>query len=358
MTVAKLISMIGGSGKTQTILRYMSNCQSRYKDGMMFLNADSAESLAESFSNIHDSLRLPETSNKVASVKSWLSSRENSQWLMVFDHADDLQTLELTKYFPITASGHIIITSRDQGIIGSIAADGCVLGPLHPSDAVEVLLDCAGVREPSTHDLESAKSIVKLLGALPIALSQEAAFIRSRHKTLTEYLNMNMTRRNDILHVEPRLQESKKPILSLWEDNFNEIQYYSQDAMSILLLFCFLDGTSIPEHVLRRGSSPRKRWGEDGEVTEVSAEAEGVDSSITKLLQDEFQFDSIVAKLLSYSLISCRNDANGWREFSINPLVQYCAAQRLSSSIISEWRWQAILLICHAFPTDRYIEPG
>lgn len=115
------------------------------------------------------------------------------------------------------------------------------------------------------------------------------------------------------------------------------------------MLFSFLEPSFIPEEVLHRGSSSQKRWGRDGEVVEICAEDEGVSEFLTKTIQGDIDFDLAVEKLLSYSLISCNKESNGFRNFSIHPLVQYCATQRLPPVEVNKWRWQAILLVCHAF---------
>jgi hypothetical protein len=323
----------------------------------MFLNATSTSSLAADFSRLHDLLGLGEADNKIASVKRWLSKEENSQWLMVFDNADDLCSVPLLKYFPVTSWGHIIITSRDQAALGVVAEEGCTLGSLASEEAMAILLETAGIHQPSPDDLQNAENIVGLLGSLPLAVSQAGAFVRSRHKTLKEYHRLYLRQRRDVLQFRPRLGDSERTVLTAWELNFEQIERDSKDATSLLLLFCFLKPSAIPEAVLHRGSFPQKRWGTDGEVTEVPAEAEGLDSSLTQLIRNELEFDAAIEKLLSFSLISCNKETNGFRNFSIHPLVQYCAVQRISSLTAKNWRWQAILLICHAFQRNRYLEP-
>lgn len=131
----------------------------------------------------------------------------------------------------------------------------------------------------------------------------------------------------------------------------------SPDAVNLLLLFSFLEPSCIPELVLHRGSSSQKRWGSNGEVIEIPAGDEGVEDCLTNVIQGDFEFDIAIQKLLSFSLISCNKESGGLRNFSIHPLVQYCAVQRLSPSEVNRWRWQALLLICHAFPRNRYLEP-
>jgi hypothetical protein len=181
--------------------------------------------------------------------------------------------------------------------------------------------------------------------------------MRSRHKSLEDYQRLFQLRRRELLQYTPPLGGSYGAVLATEEVSFKQLEQESQDAINLLLLFSFLEPSSIPEIVLHRGSTPQKRWGNDGEVIEIPAEDEGVDETLTRVIQNDFDFDAAVEKLLSFSLVYCNRETNGLRNFSIHPLVQYCAAQRLSRKESNKWRWQAILLICHAFPRNRYIEP-
>lgn len=347
----------GGSGKTQMALHYAIQNSSKYRTGVAFLNAASVASLAADFDRLNDLLNLGESKNKISSVRSWLSKPENSQWLLVIDNADDLATVPIHIYLPAVNWGHVIITSRDQAIIGSIAEEGHVLTSLTTEDAAQLLLEGSGIQRPSQGETEEARNIADLLGSLPLALVQAAAFVRSRYRSLKEYRNLYMTRRNEILSFSPRLGGTSEAVLTAWEINFKQVEKESPGATCLLLLFSFLESSSIPEVVLHRGSSPQKRWGKDGEVTEICAEDEGVDAGLARAIQGDLEFDTAVEKLLSFSLVSCNKESNGLRNFSIHPLVQYCATQRLSPSEVNRWRWQALLLVCHAFPRNRYIEP-
>jgi hypothetical protein len=67
---------------------------------------------------------------------------------MVFDNADDLLSVPISKYFPVVPWGHILITSRDQDAIGAVAEEGSTIGPLAIGDAIAVLLERADIRQP------------------------------------------------------------------------------------------------------------------------------------------------------------------------------------------------------------------
>lgn len=347
----------GGSGKTQTALHWIMRNAHQYRTGVMLLNATSAASLIADFDRLHEDLRLPESNNKVNTVKKWLSKPENTGWLMVFDNADDLDSVTIQAYLPIVNWGHVLITTRNQAAIGGVTDDGLVLNPLATDQAMELLLKRSGIHNANEKEVEEAKAVALLLGSLPLALVQAGAFVRSRHRTLEEYHRLYLTHQHGLLSFSARFGNTDKAVLTAWEINFKQIEHDSPNAASILLLFSFLEPSSIPEMLLHRGTSPQKRWNNDGEVMDVPAEKEGVDSSLIRAITDELEFDAAVERLLSFSLITCKKESTGRRVFSIHPLVQYCAAQRLSPAAVNKWRWQAILLVCHAFPRSRYIDP-
>jgi Cdc6-like AAA superfamily ATPase len=48
----------------------------------------------------------------VSAVREWLNRSGNTSWLLVFDNVDDLETFRISDFFPNSASGNIILTSR------------------------------------------------------------------------------------------------------------------------------------------------------------------------------------------------------------------------------------------------------
>ncbi|KAJ5938432.1 hypothetical protein N7466_001566 [Penicillium verhagenii] len=251
-----------GSGTTQTALHYILRNMSKYSTGAVFLNATSSVSLEADIDRLHELLKLGQSNNKISSVKSWLSRPENSRWILVFDNADNLDSVHIQKYLPSVNWGHVLITSCDQAAIGSIAEEGHVLTSLATEDATHLLLESSGIKNPSKNDREEAKKIAELLGSLPLALVQAGAFVRSRRRSLREYQDLYVTRRNDLLLFSPRLGSTEKAVLTAWEINFKQVEQESPAATSLLLLFAFLEPSSIPEMILHRGTSPQRRGGE------------------------------------------------------------------------------------------------
>lgn len=321
------------------------------------MNASSHTTLIADFNRIFELLELGHALNKVDAIKRWLSKEGNSDWLLIFDNADDLESVWLPRYFPATSWGHIIITSRDQAAIGSVGREGCLLERLEANEAISVLIGKAGIQNPSAEDYEQAQGIVELLGCLPLAVDQGGAFVSSRQKTLTDYRRLYEERQQDVLKFKPRLGEYDKTVLTAWEVNFEQVERDSKDASDLLLLFCFLEASGISETMLYRGCSPQKRWDRQGEMAEVAPTDAGLDGGLVALIRNEMDFDAAVDKLLSFSLVRRNNDVNESRSFSVHPLVQHCASQRVPQAVQKKWKLQALLLICHAFPQSKYLEP-
>ena len=358
MSLTTKLIFSGGLGKTQLALKYADKYRKRYPGGIFFLSAKSDSTIVADLSRVCESLSLNDASSTANRFKRWLSSRHHMNYLIIFDNADDPNSLSMSDYVPKINWGDILYTSRDQGIIGTLAQNGILLDQLSVQDATHILLQKAGVTNPSADDVNHAQGIVQQFGCLPLAIDQAGAYVRTRHKSLSAFKMLCIQRQSDILKFKPRLAQYDQTIFTTWELNFEQVEQRSEDARRLMLLFCYLDAASIHEGILARACSPQKRWSPDGEVMEVSPFESGIDKDLVDTVQDELRFDDAVEVLQSFSLIYIDTDERtGLRRFSIHPMIQYCASARVQMEIQNYWRAQAIALICHAFPSDEALEP-
>ena len=348
----------GGLGKTQVALKYADTFQRRYPGGVFFISARSESTIMADLLRICETLQLSDETSLPKRLNRWLSGRENMNYLLIFDNADDLESVPIQDYVPKTSWGHVIFTSRDQGIIGTLAKTGVLLDQLALDEATLVLLQKADVLNPSPEEFGHAQDIVQQLACLPLAVDQAGAYIKARNKSLSAFKELCSQRQSDILKYKPRLAGYDQTVFTTWERNFEQVERNSVDARNLLLLFCYLDATKIPEAMLDRACSLQKRWSHGAEVTEEPPSASGVDEDLIQTVKDELRFDDAIEMLKSFSLIYVNEDEHtGLRIFSIHPLVQYCASQRVPVAVQNYWRKQAIALVCHAFPSDEVLEP-
>ena len=348
-------SRAGGSGKSQTAIRFAHQYRARYSTATIFLNASSQATLEAGFEEISDALQLTPSSNKIDGLKRWLSKSENNKWLLVFDDADELHHWNIQRYFPSVPWGHIILTTRNQGAPGAVTLAGCTLEPLAPEDGSSLLFKRSGVTE-NPQNVMDARQIVASLGCLPMAVDQAGAAIRASRKSMAEYRELLRHHFDSTLAASPNVVQHEKSLVSAWDVNVTQIERMSGDAKILLLLFCFLDASNISESFLHRTCTPQRRWSDQGEIVEISAEAEGVDPKLVSLILHEARFDAAIEKLESFSLVIRKNDEHGLKKLIVHPLVQSFTALRYPPEFVIQCKWQAILLICHAFPRSRYLD--
>jgi NB-ARC domain len=112
-----ILGGLGGTGKTQLAIAYAQH-HCGYYDSIFWLNAVSEVTLKTSLRSIAERLTEPAEYEKLEDeqillrVRRWLSETKNSRWLLIFDNYDEPDLFDIQKYYPHTAHGSIIITTR------------------------------------------------------------------------------------------------------------------------------------------------------------------------------------------------------------------------------------------------------
>lgn len=152
-----VLSGLSGIGKTQCTLEYAMT-RDKCFDAVLWADADTNAKLDESFSQISVALGLEQAAkagDRVVSrnlVLEWLSdpikdaqassgevdlATERAKWLLVFDNADDPSIL--ADFLPSSATGAIIVTSRNPLVKRYFLSQGIDLEPLETSPAARLL---------------------------------------------------------------------------------------------------------------------------------------------------------------------------------------------------------------------------
>lgn len=262
----------GGLGKTQIAIEFAyASMQRKDFDAIFWVAASNEGNLAKSFSDIAVGLGLEKYSNHREQVVSrdlvleWLSRPvrrildgaklppdvdfPSPKWLLIFDNADNLQTLQ--GYWPLAGKGSILVTSRDPMAKGKmyIPCDtGIILPPFEVSDAAGLLRSITGYNRPENK--EPSEQVVKRLSCFPMAVVQNAKTITRRSLSLKEFLRFyddDITRRefNDLALSGLISTADSKTISTVLALNDCTLA-----ATSILDLLSFMDPDRIPEFML------------------------------------------------------------------------------------------------------------
>lgn len=164
----------------------------------------------QAYQDIAEKLNIPGQNdpkiNVLKLVADWLNDRSHGPWLMIVDNADirslyfptiDADTSVhrntkncLVNYLPLSSTKHgsLIITTRNKNL-GMDLADGrdpIDVMPFSPEDAEKLLK--SKILE-SYWDKSVAEDLLRVLGYIPLAITQAAAFMRQNRMSLQKYLS-------------------------------------------------------------------------------------------------------------------------------------------------------------------------
>jgi tetratricopeptide (TPR) repeat protein len=222
-------------------------------------------------------------------------------------------------YLPRSTRGHVIITSRHFAW-GGTARSLCV--PVLPRDEAVQLL-CHGTQQT---DATAAAHVAEILGDLPLALAQAAAYIEATGLTLAAYgarIEAHLTellRRGEVGPAYPAT------VATTWALAFQAIQETQPAAGDLLRLCAFVAPEAIPQALLRDGPST-------------------LPAPLGAMVADDLSWDEALAALRRYALIDMEGDT-----LTIHRLVQAVTRDRLAPDERIRWAGVAVTRVADAFP--------
>lgn len=288
---------LGGIGKSQIALRYAYTHGGNY-DAVFWVSCTTKRALRRSYLKVEQILRMP--------LIDWYTKYPQKTWLLILDNLDQPGSVDLASWLPTNTKGRVIITSRltNLGSLGHMIP----VEPLDEKSGVAMLLSASSGRMHMADDPRTASSIVRLLGGLPLAIQQCAAYVSSQRRRLSEYsLSFDsLMRELELYEREHGLDcclSDAKTLLTTWNISFDAVSLKNQGSGDLLCLFALIDGTDIAIEILLRGFSPQKYWGPDGNI--ASPELDNIIRSSKRSadLKGSDKLELAISTLVSYSLI-------------------------------------------------------
>ncbi len=315
-----VVTGLGGVGTTALVIEYAHRHQREY-DVVWWIRADDEATLNSDYARLAEALKLPEQSSPdqtatLAAVRMWLE--RNHRWLLIFDNAMDPQLV--IGALPRTGGGHVLVTSRNP----NWGRDAAVLplAELSRAESVEFLLKRTGDK-----DTAAAEALAELLGDLPLALEQAAAYVAESGLTIARYLRLFQERSVDLLH-RSSAGADKDTVATIWQLSFDRVRQNSPSGAALLRLCAFLAPDDIPRDIF-------------------SAAAGQLPADLSEAASDPLAFEDAVAALRRYSLIRATEDS-----LSVHRLVQAVVRQRLRGDAVPEWAAAAVRLLHSVFPEN------
>lgn len=331
---AQAICGLGGVGKTQTAVEYAYRYRNQYQ-AVLWVRAETRELLASDFANLAWLLNLPEKDEPeqhrvILAVKAWLATL--SRWLLIFDNADDLQSLN--EFIPSPCPGHLLLTTRTR-ITGKLA-QSISIDTMEPEEGAHFLLRRTGMIElqSAREDISSeifshALAISLMLGGLPLALDQAGAYIEETGCSLQDYTDRYQTQHGKLLQWRGDFAEDHPaPVATTWALSLDKIYQANPFAIELLRLCAFLAPDAIPEEIFIVG-------------------APDLGPALQPVTVDPFKLDVVFKELLKFSLI--RRNATA-KTLTIHRLVQAVLKDRMDRETQRLWAERTVRAVHRVFP--------
>jgi hypothetical protein len=293
--VIAAVTGLGGSGKTQLILRYAETHSADY-GAVFWIDAKSEQTVRFSFNQIARILQIgsaarfasregQESSPLIKAIEAddvyafqlYIRNRR-SPWLLLFDDLTDiLLTRSISQFIPreSLAPGRVIITSRRRPTQPGWKCKE--LGGLDNTAARDLLFYYLNRKFPSAVEISQADRIVQELGCFPLSVCLAGSYIRvvgglDRYlryydNVKRELLKKTLQGSANILEVYP------ESVFVAWKTT---LAFLPESAKHLYFMFCTMDRNSISLDLLRRACSPKKHWDRDGGLKEVIPSDSGV----------------------------------------------------------------------------------
>jgi hypothetical protein len=315
---------LGGAGKTSVAMEYAYRQLGEVAVAWQ-LPAEDPAVLAAGFGDLAAQLGAGDGRDPVAAVHGALAASP-VEWLLVFDNAPDRASV--ARFVPPTGPGRVLITSQNQIWPPGQSLDVPVLDP---QVAAEFLVNRTG-----DQDRQAALELAELLGGLPLALEQAAAYVQASGDSLVGYLASFRQRRPEML-VRGEPTEYPETVATTWGLAFEDVQQSAPEAAGLLRLLAFCAPEAIPLRLLLQ---PRPDL-----AARLGAEAEPV---LTPLLEDPLARGDAIAALRRYSLLSLAADGS----VSVHRLVQAVTIAQMPAELAAAWQRAASAVIEAALPAD------
>jgi len=253
-------------------------------------------------------------------VMQWLATHEH--WLLILDNADEVAILRA--WLPQLKQGAVVVTTRAKAtepIVKSVPLD-----VMSDTEAVDLLaMRTNQSLEGYDHKIllarEQAGKLAKLLGYLPLALDQAAAYIVETESRFEDYIKlyqkhgMKLLKRRGMLASEA---DHPDPVAVTWLLSFEKVEKQSALAVQVLQQCAFLYADGILEETFQA--------------------------------VDKFEFNEALAEIFKYSLLQRDRERN---LLAMHRLVQEVLRAQLSDEQQQAVAEQVIYLLTWAYPDWR-----
>lgn len=243
---------LGGIGKTQLALQFVHHTKNQYRLKAWF-SAENIEQLSHKYIEFAKALGYDDEKSDLAGAqqytKDWLAKHPG--WLIVFDEAKNYREIE--PFLP-NSGGSVIITTRSRN--WPVKYKTLPVGVMLEHEAT-TLISTLIERKVKDEEKPLVKDLAGLLGYLPLALAQAAAYIHQNQMPIGDYLKLYKKHEITLLtdNILPEITNTRTVAIT-WNitldamlETANKVSK-SPIELELLCICAYLEPNKIPESLL------------------------------------------------------------------------------------------------------------
>ncbi|WP_406044542.1 FxSxx-COOH system tetratricopeptide repeat protein [Micromonospora sp. NBC_00898] len=238
----------GGVGKSQLVIEYVYLHQQDF-DLIWWIPAERPAQIQSALVELAARLDLPVPSTANTAVPAVLEAlrigRPYSNWLLIFDNAEDPDDVE--RFFPKGGPGSIVVTSRNgawREVANSLPVD-----VFERQESIELLR-----RRGPDLAVNDADRLAAALGDLPLAIEQAAAWRAETRMPADEYLELLAANRPVLDDKTTTQQDYPELVAAAWNVSLNWLRDQDRSALRLLQVCSYFAPEPIGKVLL---SKPR-----------------------------------------------------------------------------------------------------
>ena len=316
---------LGGVGKTQLVLEYAHRFASDY-DVIWWISAEQPTSAVAALADLARRLGIPQAADQdemAAGLFELLRGR--ARWLLVYDNAES--PAQLSGLLPPGGRGHVLVTSRWSA--WGAQASPLELDVLVRAESIEFLR-----RRTGTRDDHGLAALAELVGDLPLALEEAAAYLEETRENLDDYLELIRDRSRELFGLDDPAGGSdpdsdRRRVATVWSVSLDRVHAQAPAAEALLSLCAFL-AAEVPRDL-------------------PAGHPDVLPGDLAAMARDRLAYNRALAAIGRYSLAAVSPAVVG-----LHRLVQAVIRARLGEAGERAWAEAAVNLLRAAFPNDSW----